>query len=151
MDVLQEVLFASVALITLLIHHNNTMAPCKSDFFLGLRNVNRSKTCHRIPAFSLFFSKYCPKSKWYYSCALFKMCFAKDNNIDVLWCFSGQLFPSCEIQSPGSHQRDAMTIVGRIIISIIKLTHQASSSPSPNSSIIKLTHQASSSLDRFPA
>ena len=51
------------------------------------------------------------------------MCLAKDNNIDVLWCFSGQLFPSCEIQSPGSHQRDAMTIVGRIIISIIKLKH----------------------------
>ena len=70
-----------------------------------------------------FLSKCGPKSKWYYSCALFKMCFAKDNNIDVLWCFSGQLFPSCEIQSPGSHQRDAMTIVARIIISIIKLKH----------------------------
>ena len=92
-------------------------------FFLGLRNINLSKTCHRIPAFSPFFSKCGPKSKWYYSCALFKMCFAKDNIIDVLWCFSGQLFPSCEIQSPGSHQRDAMTIVGRIIISIIKLKH----------------------------
>ena len=77
---------------------------------------------------SAFFSKCGSKSKWYYSCALFKMCLAKDNNIDVLWCFSGQLFPSCEIQSPGSHQRDAMTIVARIIISIIKLTHQASSS-----------------------
>ena len=45
--------FASVALINPSMHHNDngTMQKC---FFLGLRNINLSKNCHRIPAFSLF-------------------------------------------------------------------------------------------------
>ena len=45
-----------------------------------------------------------------------EMCFKIHDNIDVLWCFSGQPFSSCGIQSPGSHQCDAMTIVTIIVI-----------------------------------
>ena len=46
--------FASVALINPSMHHNDN-GTMQKWLFLGLRNINRSKTCHRIPAFSPFF------------------------------------------------------------------------------------------------
>ena len=135
-DVLQEVLFASVALITLLIHHNNTMAPCKSDFFLGLRNVNRSKTCHRIPAFSLFFQNIVQKANGI-TVVHYSKCVSQ-KTIILMCC--GVSVDSSSLLARSNLPAATSAMPWQLL--------PASSSPSSNSSITKLIHQASSSLNR---
>ena len=53
--------FNSVALITQSMHHNDNDT-MQNVIFLGLRNINLSKTCHNIPAFSLSFQNVVQKA-----------------------------------------------------------------------------------------
>ena len=108
-------------------------------FFLGLRNINLSKTCHRIPAFSPFFQNVVQRANGITVVHYSKCVWQK--TIILMCC--GVSVDSSSLLARSNLPAATSAMPWQLLA--------ASSSPSSNSSTIKLTHQASSSLDRFPA